>query len=458
MAEEENKGMILFFNIGDSDVKIDGNKIPKKEARSKGEEIYKDYDSYKQRLSFELVSPILEKFKEKANKVFLFVTDQSDPKYREQDTLYFGEIIKRFIWEEYKLECEPQHYEWKPVDYNLTFDYFTKFFKEFDDSSTKIISTSGGVPAMNFSIQTVASSLFSNVEFYRVDEETHELKPVPIKDILKKELVKRSAIELLKRHDYGGIMSLLTQNRMGDIKLRRFLRYADSRLCFNLEDANTKLNEFIELLTTSLEKDDYRRKFVINLSDKGTSFNELYQNMHIKWETGEYVDFIARLYRFKGKLLQNIFGEETNSEIDWKDKEAAKNKFTSVLARYAPHLKEVMVKKGIIPDYAKLIEPNDKVLHECFDYFYFQDKGRWERIWKNYPIIFDLTKEFRTYSIDAHGDEGISKKDITRFLQSKGYEPQRLFRELEEIVSHFSKVENKFSEINDVLTEFIAEL
>lgn len=62
-------------------MKLDGNKIPQKEVRLRGENMYQNYEYYKQRLCFELASPFLERFKEKANKVFLFVTDQFDPEY-----------------------------------------------------------------------------------------------------------------------------------------------------------------------------------------------------------------------------------------------------------------------------------------------------------------------------------------------------------------------------------------
>ena len=456
MSEEEN--IALFFNIGNSDVKVDGTKIPQKEVRLRGEKIYQNYDYYKQRLSFELVSPFLERFKEKAKKVFLFVTDQFDPEHRVKDTLYFGELIKNFIEDEYEIECEVKHYEWKPIDYNLSFDYFTKFFKEFDDSTTKIISTSGGVPAMNFSMQTVASSLFSNVEFYSVDEKTHELKHAPIKDILKKELVKRSALELLKRHDYAGINSLLENSKMVTEKIRLFLLYADSRLCFDLESANAKMKEFIGMLPSSLEKSNYESKFTINLSDKSVFFNELFQNMRIKWGNGEYVDFIARLYRFRGALLQNIFEEETNSKIQWEKQKEAKSEFNSILARSFRPLRSQMVENRIIPEYVQVIEPTDRVLHFCFRHFHSQNKSKWGEIWTRFPIILELVDKLRNYSIDAHGYKGVSKADITRILTEKGYDTNRLFQDLQVVVKRFSKEENMFSEINTVLTGFINEL
>lgn len=446
MSEEGNKDIALFFNIGNRDVKIGGEIIPKEEVRSRGEEILNNYDSFKERLNFELVSPFLKKFN--PNKVYLFVTNQEDPEFRKQDTLFFGRIIQRFI-KERGIKCEVKHYEWKPTDYNLAFLFFTNFFKDFDDYSKKIISTSGGVPAMKFAMQIVASSLFNNVEFYSVDERTHDVKPVDIENTLKKELVKRSAIELLKRHDYAGIINLLENNRIENRKLRLLLEYAHNRLCFNFDTANAKINDFINSLP-SVEKGEYE-KLKIDFLDKKVLFNELFQNMAIKWENGEYVDFVGRLYTFNEILLQMIFEEETKTKIDWQSKEEGNKQFTDSLTNY-PDLKN-RIYSAFNKAPTEIIKTSDGALEICFDYFMKRDARRLGPLWDIYSNTKELVEKLRHYTIVAHGLKGVSKEKIMEL-----YGSELVIEDLRKIVNSLSSDENIFNEINTILDKYIKEL
>ncbi len=449
MTEEGNKVLTLFFNIGNRDVKIDGEVIPKEEVRSKGKEIFNNYDAFKQKLNFELVSPLLERFKQKANNAFLFVTNQSDPQYNTQDTLFFGRIIQRFVKEEYGIECEVKEYPWNPTDYNLAFHFFSYFFKDFDDSFTKIISTSGGVPAMKFSMQIVTSSFFNNVEFYSVDEKIHEVKTVDIENTLKKELVKRAAIELLNRHDYAGIINLLETNHIETRKMHLLLEYAHNRLCFNFDTANAKMDEFLNALPL-LEREEYE-KLKIDFSDKRTFINELFQNMVIKWENGEYVDFIGRLFRFNEALLQLIFEIETETKIDWQTKGVGNRQFSDTLTNY-PDLKNMLYTKLNIPRMQE-IKTSEGALDICFYYFVRMDGKRWGPIWKIYDNTKKLVKEFRHYSIVAHGFNGVSRDDIVKF-----YGSEQVIEDLRTIVNLLSSDENMFSEINTISDKYIKEL
>jgi len=446
MSEEGNKDIALFFNIGNRDVKIGGEIIPKEEVRSRGEEILNNYDSFKERLNFELVSPFLEKFN--PNKVYLFVTNQEDPEFRKQDTLFFGRIIQRFI-KERGIKCEVKHYEWKPTDYNLAFLFFTNFFKDFDDHSRKIISTSGGVPAMKFAMQIVASSLFNNVEFYSVDERTHDVKPVDIENTLKKELVKRSAIELLKRHDYAGIINLLENNRIENRKLRLLLEYAHNRLCFNFDTANAKINDFINSLP-SVEKGEYE-KLKIDFLDKKVLFNELFQNMAIKWENGEYVDFVGRLYTFREILLQMIFEEETKTKIDWQSKEEGNEQFTEILKNYPDIEQKIRSELKILT--GEIIKTTDDALEICFDYFVRKNGKRWGPIWNIYKNTKKVVEKLRHYTIVAHGLKGVSKEKIMEL-----YGSELVIEDLRKIVNSLSSDENIFDEINTILDKRIKEL
>jgi len=448
MSEEGNKDIALFFNIGNRDVKIGGKIIPKEEVRSRGEEILNNYDSFKERLNFELVSPFLEKFN--PNKVYLFVTNQEDPEFRKQDTLFFGRIIQRFI-KERGIKCEVKHYEWKPTDYNLAFLFFTNFFKDFDDHSRKIISTSGGVPAMKFAMQIVASSLFNNVEFYSVDERTHDVKPVDIENTLKKELVKRSAIELLKRHDYAGIINLLENNRIENRKLRLLLEYAHNRLCFNFDTANAKINDFINSLP-SVEKGEYE-KLKIDFLDKKVLFNELFQNMAIKWENGEYVDFVGRLYTFNEILLQMIFEEETNTtnKIDWQSKEEGNEQFTEILKNH-PDIEQKIRSELKIPT-GEIIKTTDGALEICFDYFVRKNGKRWGPICDIYKNTKKVVEKLRHLTIVAHGLKGVSKEKIMEL-----YGSELVIEDLRKIVNSLSKDENMFNKINTILDKYIKEL
>jgi len=450
---QQNK--ILFFNIGNRDVKINGEVIDKNEIRSKGKEILNNFEEYKDKISIELVKPIIEEFKNETEKIYLFVTNQEDRLYKGQDTLYLGEIIKKVVEEDYGIECEIKQYIFNPTHYNLVFDYFVNFFRDFDDSKTKIISTSGGVPAMKFGILIVATTLFNNLEVYSLDEKTNEVRSVDYQNTLKKEFIKKSALEFLDRHNYGAIIDLLEKNNLGDKRLHLLLKYANSRLNFNFERSNVSLNEFMEQIP-SIEKERYE-ELAINFSDgENLDFisliSELFSNMVIKWDNKDYIDFVGRLYRFNETIPQIIFEKETDQKIDWESREEGNKQFMDILTGYPELENKIRDKSNINKD--EKIKANAQALEICFNYFVEKNGSEIGPVYDIYNKIKSTIDETRHYTIVAHGFKGISKKDIF-----ESYGNDHLIEDLEKVTTQLNKgYVNPFDSINNILKEHIVEL
>jgi hypothetical protein len=446
---------ILLFNIGNRDVKLDQKELEKGHINEKGEEIFNNFESYKDKVSLEIVEPFLNEFSSETKKIYLFVTDQYDANFKANDTIFFGKIIQRMIQEKYSIECEIRSYPFNPTDYEKAFEFFGEFFIELDKNYNNdmfIISNSGGVPAMKFAMLVLATNLLNQINIYSVNEKSHDLKLIPHKKTLKKEFVKQSGLALLKTYDYLGINSLLIENNFNS-NLSFLLRYATERYSFNFEQANENLIQYLKTID-ELEKKKLN-PFIIAIKDNDSLLRELIFNMEIKLKNKEYTDFFGRLYRFVEAFAQRSFDRAAKTNINWENKDERDIQFSAFLDNH-------LELKKHIQKYLKLTTVNDNITPNYLPLyhgitFFKMSKATLVDV-TSLNKLYQNVDKFRHKSIIAHGFKGISEDDINAELKNK---------KIEDIIGNIKSIcasdgmeipENPFNSLNILLEHKLNEL
>ncbi len=404
----EKMKFFLLANIGSNDVWENNNRIDKDKIRSRGKEILDNLSSYKEKISFPIIQPYLNVFSDKIEKIYLFVTDQPEERYSNQDTIYFGEIMKKIIEEKFQIAVEVKRYCGNPMNFEQIATFYREILEKIGNERV-IISISGGIPLMNYALLISSLFIFNSPLIYRIDEKSGQIKELDYRSI-KKIFVKSSLMEFVQTYNYSGALKVLEENSLF-LEPKKFetlqllLKYLIERLHFNFEKAealkekilsvNPKINE--ELLS------------IHNFTEKGLLY-ELYSNMAIKWFNGEIVDFISRFFRFTEANLQFLFNENIG-KINWSEnKEKIKEDFNKILEEKGIKEKVKEELKKARRSFELEIEPSR------FTIFFALKRCKVKNL-SFLSFLNTLVDEYRHKSIAAHGYRGISKEEIDKKMK-----------------------------------------
>ena len=303
--------LILISNIGNRDVQYNGKPLANDNIRQKSEELLNNYEFEKEHLSYPIISPFLDSFVNRLKNIYLFVTNQEDERVRKSDTLYFGDLIKKWIIEKYGINVNVVQYVNNPTDYERIYNFFSSYFTQeknlFDKADKRIISLSGGTPQMNGALYVLLSSIYiKNNEFYGVFEFDKKLIPVSHEKTINKIFVKNTCVELLKINQYESIIEILEnfniENRTSLILL---LKYAKFRKNFDFSPAKEQL----ALLLNSIPSSSHKEYEIFALKEVISSLHliaELFWNIEIFYKNQNYLQLTALLFRLEEALLFEI--------------------------------------------------------------------------------------------------------------------------------------------------------
>jgi len=301
--------MILIKNVGTRDVVYQDNYLNGGSVRLRGQELLENYEEIKAGLTFPILQPGLDAFSDQLKKIYLFVSNQSDETKRDSDTLFFGDIMKRWIEERYSFKVEIFQYTANPANVEQALDYFTSKMTEknsvFTKEIKKIVILSGGTSQMKMSLHLILSSLSStNVEFYNVVD--GKLDPVEQKQALTKFFMKHTCAQLIQFHGYQAILEILKfKGFIHEENLIALLEHAHHRRNFDFEIALKCLDRFKELIPSSLLA-DYSFLSISDFKDPLFLIKELVYNLDIAHKNQNYLFFTGLLFRLEEALLTEI--------------------------------------------------------------------------------------------------------------------------------------------------------
>ena len=89
---------VLFINIGNNDILIDIPSLPQV-PREKGEYLLLNYEKFKTKIKLPIIEPVLKEIFKRTEilDIVMFATDQEDEKFKKKDTIFYAQIIKKFL-------------------------------------------------------------------------------------------------------------------------------------------------------------------------------------------------------------------------------------------------------------------------------------------------------------------------------------------------------------------------
>jgi len=354
-----------------------------------------------------------------------------------------------------------------PSDYALMFEYYKKTLKNIgnndsDNYDTIYLGITGGTPALAYGLITCGALKWESkvkvlykspnkdepVELEIGNKIFNILKNKEFKTLYDKHLYELCAnigrdYNLIPRWEYHYLLGL-NYKKLFDFK-RALEEFEKAYNCENIKIKDKKeIQKQIELIK-GLEEVDVN-KIVIrdNIEIYAKLIDLLIENAKIKWENGECVDFVGRIFRLKEAMLRMIIEKEFNISTNpekIKDEKTGK-KFNRYLEfeKFLDDNPDILNYLEKETDWNSRKEPNNKVLDWILGYMVGSNKKKWKRYGKIYGFSKNLEKlaELRNESILAHGFKGISKRDIVE--KYGGGDENKIIRDLDEIKKHINEL------------------
>ncbi len=438
---------VLFINIGNNDILIDIPSLPQV-PREKGEYLLLNYEKFKTKIKLPIIEPVLKEIFKRTEilDIVMFATDQEDEKFKKKDTIFYAQIIKKFLDEKKRKEkgfrkLGTIHISdcitLQPNIYDLMLDYYDGRMKKFMEKGLHksydriFVSITGGTPACNFALAFQAVKYFGEkVEIYYSKEIDTKGESIPINLRLGKEIsqtfAKMNTKALIEHYDFYGAMHIDKSNVYNYLYYRELFLFEKAKeyLEMAIKDEKGHLQDI--LIRHKVEIDELLKKDITGFKKKLT---ELYYNMQLKEKKGEYIDMLTRLYTFIQMIYRLIMYKYWGLPLeDDKFIEECKEKCKEIIEKEKLRLETISL--YLLKCIFKNLNTEGKVNPEV------------ESILDNLHKLVSL----RHKSIGAHGYEGIDKEDIEKHY-GKGI--KELFKDIKILLSHVdvSTGENPFYEI-----------
>jgi len=313
--------LLVLTNIGSRDVLLDGQEI--RPARTEGERLLTDYKACAARLSFPIVEPVLryllERHPSEELLLYLFGTDQADPRFQPTDTLYFAQLMARRLPE----VLDERVRAWavnvqgiNPSYYDLAIEAYDRLLADIHAPQVSVcyVALAGGVPACNTAL------LLQGVRRYgdrlQVVYTPQGSEPVPIRagQQILDSFREAAAVERLKEWDFANALPLLRSLRVAP-GFCYLAEYAARRLDFDFQSARESLENALkhgDLETRGFIQQSLRHSLddLLERNESQTRLTallrELNWNAAICWRHRRYADFLARVYRFQEAVLRYL--------------------------------------------------------------------------------------------------------------------------------------------------------
>ncbi len=492
--------IIFMANIGNSDVYYDGKRLADiGEPRPMGDDILKNWQSKRSKITIPIVSAALESVKKEtritANEIILFATDQPEtekPQHRAKDTIHYAEIARKKICEDfvYSNDCvKIIKINWNPSDYDKMMNFFAEYFvnlKESDKSyenAYTFISITGGTPQTNTGLLINAIANFShNTQAIYVSEKNGAKKLDIVGNILNKKY-SDTAVSMAQNYDYASLLTFIERWNAPKPYIKQFiyvnqylydLNFMSAKTC--LEQALTygafapsislQLKGITEKITVLYDAQKllsgYQRKkkdeIKVPLSeDELNEFNRAYallieywfQKMKISWNKGNFYEFSDLLFGFVENAAKYLITEIIG---------------IPVLKAYFDDVKKSMLKVSGFSEYAKKkdlnmnYEPNNYLyklfLENILKTQYLKERGK---IVSNCLIPLFESKESRNEAVHLFGSS--SKENFQNERIEKLCKDGKNFMDIiYETVGLMNIKVNEYSPLDDLNQLIIEEL
>ncbi|WP_069789441.1 hypothetical protein A5482_016125 (plasmid) [Cyanobacterium sp. IPPAS B-1200] len=219
-----------------------------------------NWEDYQDKVSPIIIGKLIDDYQDKIKTVYLVVTNQESfaiPKYCEKDTLYSGEVIKKYLEKNYNFEVKIFYQGQKdenPADFEQMFRWWQSFWNVIDPNNKQnkelFLCLKGGVNQSSEAARITAITRFEEkVTFFDFEENIQdnlEGKPSPYTAPFKGvnylwSRKQAEALSLLERYDYQGVNFVL-KPYLQDIDneyIRKLRPYLQKAIKWNITDFDT---------------------------------------------------------------------------------------------------------------------------------------------------------------------------------------------------------------------------
>lgn len=431
-------------------------------ARHLGRVLWSGIDKIKDHLSAPIIQAASLYFSyltTTINKVILICTDQNPP--HDQDTLYFGRIIRRLIidkrWFGINNEADINMFNVQEENIHIPdvmFDFWDRQLKRrpfvsLENFERIYVQPQGGIDAVNQTLMYQLLARYKHRVVYLFKEDHVAVsRRIGFPQLFLTELEKNRIRAFIEQYHFAQAVQMLPN----ESNLRRFLEAAQLRMAFDFRSAFQKYEEIQGTAALSCRR--YRDQVVqlIRAIDNGgvhqeiLLFREVFYNMEIKWRQHEYLDVLSRLFRLYEALitregvcvLKKNFQAASDPQPDhWR------KWFEALLEKpEAQLLKEHLANNNVIYQEKN---PSTFLMYEILKFYKYEN-------FHLFDCISSLS-QIRNKSIVAHGYRGVTKEEIERILDERGTNIVQLFDEIRDFIQ--ADRANPFDGIKDTALEML---
>lgn len=450
--------VVLVSTLGHRDLLVDGQRIPAATFRRESERLSKalraDETATLARLSFPIFEPVVTWVIDRHTtprgqkphlKVYLVVTDQADPSYRETDTVHLFPLARAWLLSRFgsprapdesakaaSLDVNEWRYRGNPAAFDDTLRYVRSLVVRrsvpaLGPEAAFYVHVTSGTPGLIFGLIAGLAPVLDERAVVLFKGE-HDPWPTPTSLLteLRRYRILAEAESRLREHAFGAAASLL-ESLDDATPLAHFARALAHRLDFDFSQARRELDEVVRSTTGPLrdaaqrlrrELDGLRRH--AEALERATEaapddypalLRELLFNARLAWDSGRYADFLARAFRLEEAVLrwavERWLGLPTGSAETPRGQ--ALPGFIEGIERDPELLAQAQKSYDGLLDYRRA--PTRDLLRNLLAVSRFSDDERVQRIVQLSGRLSRLSG-LRNRSIVGHGFHGVSREAI----------------------------------------------
>lgn len=353
-------------NVGTRDINVGGKtladivqpdktKPPEKSIRDYSAEILDEYGTYRGRITAPILEPGLRQVLDslgpdgQIDTLLMFVTDQTDPNHRKNDTLFIGAILERRLPEIFggrigNVECCSIPHN--PSGYDEMHAFFARELRnriKSHEHARVWAAPVGGPPACTNGLILNVVGLYGDASRLIFVYENGTSRTLDLHRTILQKYATEQAKAHLDRRDFGALGATMKSAGLGHRWHWEVCTYAERRLHFDFRGAHEALLAAEKQATDESARNTiarYRQSLqpmmqnVPRPSSLSTSkqtedwfawqsrqIAELYFNLRHKAAREEWVDFLGRVYRLHEAGLRLMFERKENRSTDKDTKE-----------------------------------------------------------------------------------------------------------------------------------------
>ena len=326
-VEINEEGLILKNNENSLKIKLrrnrdhDGSYLLAS-PRKDGKIIMDNFDLFKNIIEMPLIIPVIENWPKNENpiiKIITIVTDQNNPEFSYNDTIYIGKILENFLKYKIKELKEINDYSHYLITENLTdIDYqYTKFGQVLPDlipgfnkeNDDILLIAQGGIDQINHALTLQLIYKFGDsVNLFQKPEKAN-VKELKFTSIFLQDLAKKQVESLINSLAYNSALKISSGFKAGRFRIASTLiKFGHFRSIFLYQEADKEQGnlgnncpEFIKNY-----KDRITPVTEFSLLNRDNSFFRIIEKFYISeylFKIGNYTDFAISFQVFQEYLV-----------------------------------------------------------------------------------------------------------------------------------------------------------